>query len=335
MRRISAQYILPVSSPPLKQGIVEFEDNGTIIGLIDTGGRLKESAKLEYFDGVIVPGFVLPACRPLPGNPNSITFSELDARLRKNGIRGAGILIGAEPMEWFRGMQESTIRYHGILELCPGDDEEFMVFQEAVSIISNAWNEYHQPGSITCCQQSWFDTELPPYLLEYISTHRSLLTLSEDWEFPLPVQALALNQAWEKLREDCPEPGHILPGHLVIMGGIPEEQIKLQEIQAFHFTHPGEFQNGTADISFVKDLFKMQSEAEKPGLFQDTEISLSGLQDILPSYTIEAARAIFEDIKLGSLEPGKIPGINLISGIEYTPDGIIRLSEKSSLKVLH
>ncbi|MFC2118781.1 amidohydrolase family protein [Bacteroidota bacterium] len=58
MRKISANYIFPVNGPQLKNGIITFQDDGTITELTDTKGQLKEISKLEFYNGVIVPGFV-------------------------------------------------------------------------------------------------------------------------------------------------------------------------------------------------------------------------------------------------------------------------------------
>lgn len=62
MKKFAAQYIFPVTSPPLKYGIVETDNSGTITNIIDTGGKLPEIAGLEYYNGVIVPGFVNTHC---------------------------------------------------------------------------------------------------------------------------------------------------------------------------------------------------------------------------------------------------------------------------------
>ncbi len=62
MRRISANYIYPVNSTPLKNGIIEFSDDGEILNLIDTKGELKESRNLEFYNGVITPGFINTHC---------------------------------------------------------------------------------------------------------------------------------------------------------------------------------------------------------------------------------------------------------------------------------
>ena len=62
MRRISANYIYPVSQPPIKNGILEVDNLGVIKNIIDTKGELRESRNLEFYNGVIVPGFVNSHC---------------------------------------------------------------------------------------------------------------------------------------------------------------------------------------------------------------------------------------------------------------------------------
>ena len=62
MRKIAANYIFPVSGPPLKNGIVEVDPSGKIINVIDTKGSLRETAGLEFYNGIITPGFVNAHC---------------------------------------------------------------------------------------------------------------------------------------------------------------------------------------------------------------------------------------------------------------------------------
>lgn len=62
MRRFSANYIFPVSSPPIKNGIVEVDNNGEILSIIDPGREFKEIHSTEFYNGVIVPGFVNAHC---------------------------------------------------------------------------------------------------------------------------------------------------------------------------------------------------------------------------------------------------------------------------------
>lgn len=58
MRKLSAQYICTNAGPLLKRGVITLDENGTITDVTDTGGELKETGTVEYFNGVIIPGFV-------------------------------------------------------------------------------------------------------------------------------------------------------------------------------------------------------------------------------------------------------------------------------------
>jgi hypothetical protein len=58
MRKISANYIFPVTSASLKNGIIILDDQNRIEDIIDTKNSFKEIANLEYYGGVIVPGFI-------------------------------------------------------------------------------------------------------------------------------------------------------------------------------------------------------------------------------------------------------------------------------------
>lgn len=62
MKRFSAQYIITNISAPLKRGIITTEDDGTIISIEDTSGDLLESASVEFYNGIIIPGFVNCHC---------------------------------------------------------------------------------------------------------------------------------------------------------------------------------------------------------------------------------------------------------------------------------
>jgi len=62
MRKISANYIYTCNSEPLKNGIIVLDDNNYITDVIDTKGEINEIEGLEYYNGVIVPGFINAHC---------------------------------------------------------------------------------------------------------------------------------------------------------------------------------------------------------------------------------------------------------------------------------
>ena len=60
MRKISADYKFPVSSPPIKKGVIVLNDDGKILAIDSREDH--DIASLEVFRGVIVPGFVNTHC---------------------------------------------------------------------------------------------------------------------------------------------------------------------------------------------------------------------------------------------------------------------------------
>ena len=81
MRKIAATYIVPGNQPPLKYGILICESDGTIIEVTDTGGKLYEQAGLEYYSGILVPGFVNAHCH--------LELSHLKGKIqRQTGLAG-------------------------------------------------------------------------------------------------------------------------------------------------------------------------------------------------------------------------------------------------------
>ncbi len=62
MKRLTAQYVITNSGPPLKRAVITIEDDGTIITIEDTAGDLKEKHSTEFYNGIIIPGFVNCHC---------------------------------------------------------------------------------------------------------------------------------------------------------------------------------------------------------------------------------------------------------------------------------
>jgi hypothetical protein len=58
IRKISAHYVFPMSGAVVKYGIVVCHDDGEIQEVVNPGGRVREIASLEFYDGILIPGFV-------------------------------------------------------------------------------------------------------------------------------------------------------------------------------------------------------------------------------------------------------------------------------------
>jgi len=263
MRKISANLILPVSSSPLKNGIIRLDNKGTILEVNDTGGNLHEEAGLEFYSGIIVPGFVLPWLS-LADATDSI--ETLDRELIRSGVKGVGVLIPESRVDdgGLEKMARSPLIYHPIIDLQPEPDEdEFELFQRGVVLISHAWNEFNISCSLYACPHLMENSDLGRYLREYSSSHRNVSP-------PVEPKSIAGGKAGGRQ----PEP--------------------LQPLSS-----------GKASLNILKNLHSSGS--------------VKNFWSLLPSFTLDAAARIFEDDVLGSIEPGKQPGLNLISGLDPGP----------------
>jgi hypothetical protein len=322
VRKISAQYILPVSSPLLKKGIVILDDNGKVLELVDTKGELRETANLEFYNGIICPGFILPYH---PEGDATASFKALDSWLLANGVRGVGLLQSTGTH--FREKQDSSLWYHTIIELCPEKDDDFNAFQSSLQSISDAWNDHMQTCSVTCCPRCWIDSDLPGYIIEYISTHQSIITVREAPDHTLDDQLSSLMSEWQRLRDNESRQSRHVPGHLLLIHDrkdpIPSgEKDSPAGLKTFPFPQlSDQFVEG-GNKTLIQLLYEIQEQS-----------SGRGLMDILPMFTSIAAEAIFADESLGSIAVGKKGGLNLITGIDFTDGEQIRLKENCTLRV--
>ena len=148
MRRISAEYIF-TGKTVLKRGIIEIDETGKIISVTDTGGKIAEQASLEFYNGVIVPGFINAHChlelshmkgmientsgRGLPGFIDEIiskrNFPEdlpeqidrADKEMKKKGIVAVGDISNTD--DSFSVKEKSKIYYHTFVESFTISDE--------------------------------------------------------------------------------------------------------------------------------------------------------------------------------------------------------------------
>jgi len=62
MKCFAAQYVITGTGSRLKRAVITTEDDGTIISVEDTTGALKEKHSTEFYNGIIVPGFINAHC---------------------------------------------------------------------------------------------------------------------------------------------------------------------------------------------------------------------------------------------------------------------------------
>ena len=149
MKSFSAQYIFTNTGAPLIRGIITTDDDGTIIGIEDTGGDLKERSSVQFYNGIIIPGFVNCHChlelshmkgsiakgkglgdfiKEIRNNRNNIDTKILSAaRSADNEMYQEGIVLCADVCNnpiTFDIKKESRIRYLNLLEVFGIDPEK-------------------------------------------------------------------------------------------------------------------------------------------------------------------------------------------------------------------
>ena len=62
MRKFSAHYIFTGTGRILNKGIITLTDDGVVSDIVDTNGELNEPAGVEFYSGIITPGFINAHC---------------------------------------------------------------------------------------------------------------------------------------------------------------------------------------------------------------------------------------------------------------------------------
>lgn len=164
MRKISADYIFPISSEPIKNGVVTVDDDGVIVEVSKENqeSRAKnQDDNIEYYEGVICPGFINTHCHlelshmrsQVPENLGMTGFIkeiiskrtqyseaeieqkiiEAEAEMIKNGIVAVGDISNNN--NTFKQKTKGNLLYHTFIEafdLNPDKAEE--VFKNALDL---------------------------------------------------------------------------------------------------------------------------------------------------------------------------------------------------------
>ena len=142
MKYFSAQYIFTNTGMPLKRGIIRTQDDGTIVGVEESEGKLEERHSIEFYNGIIVPGFINCHCHlelsylkneieagsGLPAFLAGVTSKRESAKKdRYQAIKEAdnemfkgGVVLCADVCNTaasFKIKKESKIRYINLLEV--------------------------------------------------------------------------------------------------------------------------------------------------------------------------------------------------------------------------
>jgi cytosine/adenosine deaminase-related metal-dependent hydrolase len=367
MRKFSAHRIYPVNGPPIAYGIVETDDQGTILKIRDCGGRPIEEAGLEFYPGIIMPGMInahchlelshlagkIPTQTGLDGFISGIrTLRECDTetmiraariadeQMYRDGISGVGDISNTAitlPIK-----EKSRIDYHTFIEVFGLNPEESgLRYQQALHIA-----QVHKQSGLRYSLSPHAPYSLSTALWELLSGNPDLtgrISIHHD-ESPLEKQLLdhKTGSLATQFRAAGLNPDHLpeeaadikllldrfLPGsirllvHNTMTGSDAMRRItdsmtfpvlcsrsnlhienRLPDISGFSRS----VENiclGTDSLASCPDLSVW--EEVKTILRMEPEINFG---QVLQWATLNGARALGMENLLGSLEPGKKPGL--------------------------
>ena len=160
MRYITADYIFPISSEPIKNGIIEIDDFGTIIGIYPPSEETR-NPKPETFSGFICPGFVNAHChlelshmkgviseklgmagfiKNMVAQRNKFSKEEIqkgieagEKEMLENGIVAVGDISNDDST--FEVKKKGNLKYHTFLEVFDIDPaKSTTIFEQALQL---------------------------------------------------------------------------------------------------------------------------------------------------------------------------------------------------------
>jgi len=143
MRLISADFIFPISSEPIKNGIVIIDEDGTVLEVGTVSDFKNKPSEIEYYEGVICPGFINTHCHlelshlrsQVPENSGITGFikeiiskrlrfsnqtilqaiADAEAEMIKNGIVAVGDISNNNST--FQQKSKGNLLYHTFIEV--------------------------------------------------------------------------------------------------------------------------------------------------------------------------------------------------------------------------
>jgi cytosine/adenosine deaminase-related metal-dependent hydrolase len=388
MRKISANYLFPVTAPPIRNGVVVLSDENEILEIFQKEQN-KETANVEFHNGVLVPGFINAHCHlELSHLQNKIsknnglihfinqvrnvrdshydiskTAMDADMRMQSEGIVAVGDISNST--DTFQLKQNSNIQYYTFIELfSPIADKA----EDKLKSGNELLNELHEmglrgsltPHSFYSASELLLDkikNEAFIYSVHFLeSPDEQRLLENRDGDFADFFNQLNLhvndlikikNTFEYAVVEKLPLTKNILLVHNTY---INENQIRNISQQIQEHLYWTICPNSNLNIeNTIPNLSLFLKNNQKVTIGTDSLASNSSLSileemktvsvhypeisfnEILTWATINGANALEMANKLGSLEPGKKPGINLIDNFDFEH---MTLTKNSKVRVM-
>lgn len=396
LRYLTADFVFTINTPPLKNGVVVINENGTIQNVIALS-QLPNETVLEKYEGIICPGFVNAHCHlelshmkngipqktgmagfisEVVKNRSALTAEEIQEKISTaeqemmaNGIVAVGDIVNTS--NTFKQKAKQNLLYHNFIEVFDiNPDKSNVVFEKAQQLMREAGPHSsivpHAPYTVSAKlfqlikahaeknkqvisyhnQESKAESDLynnktgsiadlfkrmqidiahfssnnksalqATFPLFYAGTKTILVhntfTTKEDIDFveKLVTPVNTSNKAYWCF---CPN------ANLYIENTLPDFNL-------FYQTHQ-QCVIGTDSLASNTQL----SVLDEIKVIA-TKSPTIPLQTILKWATLNGAEALGFDDKIGTLEKGKTPGLNLITNLDFEK---MQLTDKSEVRKL-
>lgn len=194
MKKISANYIFPGNTPPIKNGVIVLDDNGVIIDVLNPESETINWGEVEKHEGVICPGFVNTHCHLelsyLKGEMTEQTklhgfvkeiiairndFSEefrnksmqlAEQEMMNNGIVAVGDISNGDST--FSLKEKSEINYHTFIEVFGSDPK---IANEAFEHSKVIYDTYFNTKTASITPHATYSVS--DNLVKHVNTHAS------------------------------------------------------------------------------------------------------------------------------------------------------------------
>ena len=396
MKKIAATYLFTPENQLLKNGVLICDPDGTILDIATTGDNMKEQAGMEYYSGILVPGFVNTHCHlelsylkgkikekagmgeflgqinqlrnDKPEDPDNL-FRIIDRKMWTAGIAATGDIVNSA--DTIKVKQNSNIYYHTFIETFgfhPARAERAFNFALKVqrqfkgeklssSIVphspysvseplfhkvaenarakhslisihnqeSKAETQFFATGdgpvadhfkhNLNLDISHWKPTGISPLLsiLNYLPAENRLILVHNTFTQKSDIEELKKRRNLENTFFTlCPNSNLYIENQLPPITLFQEENLKVCI--------------GTDSLASNNELSVLSELVTLQHHFPELQ-----LEELLNWACLTGAKALGIEDKFGSFEPGKKPGINLITGVDFNTK---KLSSKCKLKRL-
>lgn len=390
MRKLSADYIYSPEGKFLRKAIIIVDDNGVIKEIKKTHGNLQETPSLEYYNGILIPGFVNTHChselshmkgmitgkkglpaflheviskRFEPDNLNDI-IERANLEMAANGIVAVGDI--SNQSDSFGMKRKSNIHYHTFIELFTSDDKNIPDLIKKSEVVKSMLQELpgnYVPHASYSVSEKLFEeiNKLNDTKDTIISIHNQEtesedeLYLSQSGELYEQLKAIGFNYDnfnfcnKNSIQTYLPKLSNDKNILLIHNTYTKEQDIDFAENYSkklYWVFCPASnliIENNLPNIPLffdknVKTCIGTDSYASNTELSVLHELKIISkhfseikLNNLLDSACINGAKALNIEANYGSLSPGKKPGINLISEIDYNQ---MKLTDDSDVRVI-